>query len=252
MSITTTKLTRWAGLSAAAAGLLFIGVQVNHPHLDAEFATTTEYTVRQTLKAVMAGLSLVGITGMYLRQVTQAGVLGLIGYLVFGAGYLIMISVEVIGAVVLPTLARTEPGYVNGIFAAVMGDPVTSDIGLMQVLNLASAVTFLGGGLLFGVALFRAKVLARWAAALLAVGSLSAFALPLLPMINDRLFALPIGAAMIGLGYSLWSGMRTTTILPGTLAAPDAVAGTPGSPVRPEAAHSAAAHRADAHRERAK
>ena len=41
MSVTTTKLTRWAGLSAAAAGLLFIGVQINHPHLDAEFATTT-------------------------------------------------------------------------------------------------------------------------------------------------------------------------------------------------------------------
>ena len=126
MSITTTKLTRWAGLCAAAAGLLFIGVQINHPHLDAEFATTTEYTVRQTLKVLMAGLSLVGITGMYLRQVTQAGVLGLVGYLVFGAGYLIMISVEVIGAVVLPTIARTTPGYVNDIFATVMGDPVAA------------------------------------------------------------------------------------------------------------------------------
>jgi hypothetical protein len=58
MSITTTKLARWAGLSAAAAGVLFIGVQINHPHLDAEFATTTEYTVRQSLKVLMAGLSL--------------------------------------------------------------------------------------------------------------------------------------------------------------------------------------------------
>ena len=96
--------------------------------------------------------------------------LGLIGYLVFGAGYLIMFSIEVIGAVVLPTIARTTPGYVNDVFATVMGDPVTGDIGLMLGLNLASAVTFLGGGLLFGIALFRARVLARWAAALLAAG----------------------------------------------------------------------------------
>jgi hypothetical protein len=208
MSITTTKLTRWAGLSAAAAGLLFIGVQINHPHLDAEFATTAEYTVRQSVKALMAGLALVGITGMYLRQTAQAGVLGLTGYLVFAAGYLIMFSVEIIGAAVLPTIARTTPGYVNDVFATVMGDPVTGDIGLMSVLNLASAVTFLGGGLLFGIALFRAGVLARWAAALLAAGSVATLFLPLLPQVNDRLFALPIGVALMGLGYSLWSGLR--------------------------------------------
>jgi hypothetical protein len=228
MSITTTKLTRWAGLSAAAAGLLFIGVQINHPHLDAEFATTTEYTLRQSLKVLMSGLALAGITGMYLRQVTQAGVLGLVGYLVFGAGYLIMFSVEVIGAVVLPTIARTTPGYVNDVFATVMGDPVSGDIGLMFVLNLASAVTFLGGGLVFGIALFRAKVLARWAAALLAAGSVATLFLPLLPQINDRLFAVPIGVALIGLGYSLWSGLRRAPSLP--------VSGREGSPVQPERA----------------
>ncbi|GAA1788763.1 hypothetical protein GCM10009712_40110 [Pseudarthrobacter sulfonivorans] len=228
MSITTTKLTRWAGLSAAAAGLLFIGVQINHPHLDAEFATTTEYTLRQSLKVLMSGLALVGVTGMYLRQVTQAGVLGLIGYLIFGAGYLIMFSVEVIGAVVLPTIARTTPRYVNDVFATVMGDPVSGDIGLMFVLNLASAVTFLGGGLVFGIALFRAKVLARWAAALLAAGSVATLFLPLLPQINDRLFAVPIGVALIGLGYSLWSGLRPAASLP--------VSGREGSPVQPERA----------------
>ena len=50
MTITTTKLTRAAGLAAVAGGLLFIAVQINHPHLDATFATTTEYAVRETMK----------------------------------------------------------------------------------------------------------------------------------------------------------------------------------------------------------
>ncbi|MGO4193463.1 hypothetical protein AB4Y67_17590 [Arthrobacter sp. YAF17] len=208
MTITTTNLTRAAGLSAVTAGLLFIGVQINHPHLDAEFATTTEYTVRQSLKVLMAGLSLAGITGMYLRQVKEAGVLGLIGYLVFGAGYLIMTSVEVIGAVVFSTLARTAPGYVNDVFAVFTGGHASGDIGLMQVLNLVSAATFLGGGLLFGIGLFRAKVLARWAAVLLAAGSVATLAIPLLPQVNERLFAIPIGVAMVGLGYSLWRDQR--------------------------------------------
>jgi hypothetical protein len=222
MSITTTTLSRWAGLSAVAAGLLFIGVQINHPHLDADFATTTEYMVRQNLKVVMSGLSLIGITGMYLRQVKQAGVLGLVGYLVFGAGYLIMTSVEVIGAVVFPTLARSAPGYVNDVFAVITGGHASGDIGLMQVLNLASAATFLGGGLLFGLGLFRAKVLSRWAAALLAAGSVATLAIPLLPQVNERLFAIPTGVAMIGLGYSLWRGLRAPAASPlaGTVTMP--------------------------------
>lgn len=68
MTITPTTLTRAAGVAAAAAGLLFIGVQINHPHLDAAFATTTEYTVREAVKVLMAALALTGITGMYLRR----------------------------------------------------------------------------------------------------------------------------------------------------------------------------------------
>lgn len=212
MSITTTKLTRSAGLCAAAAGLLFLGVQINHPHLDVDFVTTAEWTVRQSLKVVMAALSLVGITGMYLRQVKQTGVLGLLGYGVFGAGYLIMISVEVVGLVVLPSLAHSAPGYVTDVLAAATGGHAAGDIGLMQALTLVSGLTYMAGGLIFGIALFRAKILARWAAALLAGGTIASIAIPLLPQINERLFAVPTGVALIGLGYSLWRDQRTAAV----------------------------------------
>jgi hypothetical protein len=209
MSITTTTLTRSAGLAAVAAGLLFIGVQINHPHLDATFITSTEWAVRQTLKVLMAVLSLVGITGMYLRQAKQAGVLGLLGYAVFGAGYLIMMSTEVIGLVVLPSLVHSSPGYVNDVLAVATGGHATGDIGLVQALSLAAGLTYIAGGLIFGIALFRANILARWAAALLAVGTTASIAIPFLPQINERLFAVPTGVALIGLGYSLWLERRT-------------------------------------------
>ncbi|MCW2886632.1 MAG: hypothetical protein JWL58_3494, partial [Streptosporangiaceae bacterium] len=152
MTITTTKLTGAAGLCAVAAGLLFIGVQINHPHLDVTFVTTTEWTVRQTLKVFMAALSLTGITGMYLRQVKQTGVLGLLGYVVFGAGYLIIMSIEVVGAVVLPSLAHSAPAYVNDVLAVATGGHATGDIGLMQALSLVSGITYLAGGFIFGIA----------------------------------------------------------------------------------------------------
>lgn len=64
MTVTTTKLTRAAGLAAVAAGVIFIGVQVHHPHLDAISITTTEMAIRDLLKVLMAALAVVGITGM--------------------------------------------------------------------------------------------------------------------------------------------------------------------------------------------
>ena len=71
MTITPTTLTRAAGVAAVAAGVIFIGVQINHPHLDATTVTTTEVVVRNSLKVLMAALALAGITGMYLRQVRR-------------------------------------------------------------------------------------------------------------------------------------------------------------------------------------
>src|SRR2546423_15293383 len=88
MTITSNTLFRAAGASAALAGLIFIGVQINHPYLDATSITTTDVMTRNSLKMLMAALALAGITGVYLRQVTKVGVLGLLGYVLFAAGYL--------------------------------------------------------------------------------------------------------------------------------------------------------------------
>jgi hypothetical protein len=87
---------------------------------------------------------------------------------------------------------------------------LTRAAGLSAVVKgLVSAVTYLLGGLLFGVALSRAGVLARWAALLLAVGTVVTLLLPLLPHAIGRMAAVPVGVALAGLGYSLWHGQRT-------------------------------------------
>ena len=61
------------------------------------------------------------------------------------------------------------------------------------------AFAYLAGGLLFGIALYRARVLARWAAALLAVGGIVTAALSVMPDALYRLLAFPNGIAMIAL-----------------------------------------------------
>ena len=209
MTITTTTLTRTAGVAAVAGGLLYIGVQIKHPNLDLALITTTQWKVRQTMKVLFASLSLAGITGMYLRQVTRTGVLGLIGYLTLASGFLLMLSTEVIGLVVVPTIAGTSPGYVTDVLAmAVPGGHATGNIGLMGPLSQLAGVGYLAGGLIFGIALFRANILARWAAALLAVGAVATLAIPLVPQVSFRLFAIPTGVALVGLGFSLWRDQR--------------------------------------------
>ena len=213
MTITTTKLTRAAGLAAVAGGLLYIAVQIKHPHLDATFAMTTEYAVREAVKILMTVLSLIGITGIYLRQVRQIGLIGLIGYAYLAIGYLVILCVQVVGLFVLPTLAASQPGYVNDVFAVVTSSTPTGDIGGLQTL-IQGGIAYIVGGTIFGIALFRANILPRWAAALLSVGAVATLATSQLPELTQRLFPIPVGVALIGLGYALWREQRTPRPLP--------------------------------------
>jgi hypothetical protein len=202
MTITPTTLFRASGVAATLAGLIFMGVQINHPYLDATSITTTEVIIRNSLKMLMAALALAGITGMYLRQVTKSGVLGLVGYVLFAAGYLSMLGTEFVAALVLPSIAHSASVYVNGVIAVANNRPATGDIGLMRTAILFTGITYVAGGFIFAIALCRANVLARWAAALLALGTLATIAVGLVQQ-YERLFALPTGVALVALGYSL-------------------------------------------------
>jgi hypothetical protein len=208
MNITATGLTKGAGAAAAAAGAIFIAVQINHPATDTFTTETTQWVARECAKIVMAALALAGITGMYLRQHRRAGLLGLIGYLVFAAGYLAMFSVEVIAAIVLPNLVHTQPGFVNDVVAAANGGSPNGDIGGLQILFGLMGAGFILGGLIFGIALFRSRVLTRWGAALLAVSTGATAALIVLPESFNRPFAVPVGIALLALGVSLWRNAR--------------------------------------------
>lgn len=207
MSLTRTSLLRGAAVAAVGAGVLFIGVQVGHPHLDARALLTTEVEVRNLGKVLMAVLALVGITGIYLRQVRRAGVVGLVGYAVLAVGYLLMTSTVLAAATILPTVAVTDPAYVDDVVAAMTGGTPEGDLGLLRTVLRVQDLAYLGGGLVLGVALFRARVLARWAALLLAFGGVVTVVVAMLPDPFYRLVAVPNGVALIALGVSLWRSL---------------------------------------------
>lgn len=208
MTITSDSIARASAGAAVAAGAIFIAVQIGHPHLDAESIRTTEMAVRGSAKVLMAVLALVGITGMYATQVRRNGVLGLLGYVVFAAGYIMVMATTFLAAYALPTLAAANHAYVQGVLDAATGGHAGADIGALEVIIQAQGAAYLAGGLLFGIALFRAAVLSRWAAALLAVSGLVSAALAVMPDAFYRFLAFPNGIAFIALGYSLWKTTR--------------------------------------------
>ena len=212
MRITATGLSKTAAVAAAVAGFIYIAVQVGHPGSDTFTTETDQWVARSVAKSVMAVLALAGISGMYLRQHRMAGALGLVGYLLLTVGFLSLLCVEVIAATVLPELVDTQPGFVDDVVAAANGLVPAGDIGGIQVLlNLAGAGYILGG-VLFGLAMARARVLNRWAAGLLAVGALATAGLAVLPESFNRPVAVPVGVALIGLGVSLWNNPRALAL----------------------------------------
>jgi hypothetical protein len=208
MTVSTARLGQAAGIAAAIAGAVFVAVQINHPPTTLASATTTDWMIRSTAKTVMAALALAGITGMYLRQRAKVGVIGLIGYLALSAGYFLMFGTEYLAAFALPTAAHTDPAWVGSVIDAAYGGKPTTDIGALQTVFALTGAGYVAGGLIFGIATYRAGILNRWAAVLLAVGNTSTLALAVLPSSFNRPLAVPTGLALVGLGVSLWRDQR--------------------------------------------
>jgi hypothetical protein len=166
--------------------------------------------VRDSLKVVMAVLALVGISGMYLSQTRRNGRVGLVGYVLLSAGYLAILCTSFVAAYVLPGLVKLNPDYVDDVTAIATNRSTTGDIGVLETAFQVQGILYLVGGLVFGIALYRARVLARWAAALLAVGGLVSAALSAMPDAFYRFLAFPNGIAMIALGVSLWRTAERT------------------------------------------
>jgi hypothetical protein len=217
MTITPSSLIRWAGLSAVVAGIIFAGIQPIHPPDVLASVNTTAWSIITPIKTVMCMLFLLGITGLYARQVEKTGWLGLAGYLVFSLCWSLELGFIFAEAFVIPPLASAAPKFVEGFFGIVNGYPIQMNLGLLPALYAFMSITYLLGGLLFGIASFRAGILPRWAGGLLAVTAVLTPLAALLPHAIQRFAAVPVGVAVACLGYTLWSERRekTSETLPG-------------------------------------
>lgn len=205
----THRLIRWAGIPAMLAGAIFVAIQPIHPPDLLPSVTTDTWAIIQSLKTAMCLLFLLATVGLYARQAKATGWLGLAGFLVFGLSWALQLPFVFTEAFVLPVLAPESPRFAEGFLGIVNESASTLNLGALPALYALAGGLYMLGGLVFGIATFRAGILSRWAAGLLSVsGPLSVILVSLLPHQYERLAAIPMGLAVAWLGYSLWSDRR--------------------------------------------
>jgi hypothetical protein len=213
VKITTSKLIRWAGLSAMVAGILYVLVGMFHPLNVLSSVTTPRWAIVHVIATAMCFFILFGMTGLYARQAEKSGWLGLVGFFLYSLSWVLTVTFTFAEVFILPLLATSAPAFVQGFLGAFSssGDP---NFAVLANLWTVTGVLYILGGLLFGIATFRAKVLSRWAAGLLAVGSVLSPMATLLPHQYEPLVAVPVGLALAWLGFSLWSEQRAPALEP--------------------------------------
>ena len=203
MHTSNANVIRLGGLCAILGGLFYVLVGVFHPTNLPASVTTAPWSIVHVLACAMSFFGLLGIAGIYARQAAKAGWLGLLGFVLLSLWFVLIMGFSFVEAFVLPQLATVAPAFVQGWMGMFNGDASPTDLGALPVLWTITGPLYIAGGVLFGIATFRAHILPRGAAVLLALGTALAPVASLLPLTAQPKIAIPAGLAVAWLGYAL-------------------------------------------------
>ena len=216
--ISTAALMRLAGFAAMLAGLGIVVMGLFHPANEAAYVTTPAWIIVHIFATSLGFFGVLGLAGLYARQVEKAGWLGLIGFLLFSAWMTLVGFFSYIEAAILPHLASEFPPFVTGFLGMLNNVPSEVNLGVMPTMWAISTPMLIVGSLLFAIATFRAGILPRWAAGLLALGTLMIPVGALLPTeLQAKIILVPMGLGLAWMGYALLTEQRVkvTEPLPG-------------------------------------
>ena len=208
MKPTTSKLIRWAGLSAMVAGMFYVLVGLFHPPNVLSSVTTTQWAIVHVLAIAMCFFGILGMVGLYAKQAEKSGWLGLAGFLLFSLWFAFILGFSFVETFILPSLATEAPKVVDGFLGMFTSTASEINLGILPTIWTLTAPLYVLGGLLFGIATFRAGILPRWAGGLFVIGTALAPVAALLPLEHQPKVAVPVGIALAWLGYALWSERR--------------------------------------------
>ena len=179
-----------------------------HPLNELSAVTTTRWAIVHILASAMCFFVLLGMAGLYARQAEKSGWLGLAGFFLYSLSWVLTVPFTFAEVFILPRLATEAPKFVQGFLGAFSGSGDPSFAVLANLWTL-TGVLYILGGLLFGIATFRARVLPRGAAVLLALGTVLAPLAVMLPLSAQPKTAIPMGLGLAWLGFALMVERQT-------------------------------------------
>ncbi len=209
--MTALTLMQLAGVSAMVAGLCFIVIGMFHPVNILSSVTTANWVNVHIFATAIGFFGLFGLGGLYARQAEKSGWLGLAGFLLFSLWMTLVCGFSFVEAFILPRLVTESPAFVEDILGMFSGIPSKVDLGVLPTLWNLSGPMYIIGPLLFGIATFRARVLPRWAGALLVLGAVLVPVGALVPPEYQPKIMIPVGLAMGWMGYALFSERQGKT-----------------------------------------
>lgn len=204
MKVNGPGLFRAAGLSTVVTGVIFAAIlPIQSPDVLTS-VNANSFVLITSVKTVMSIFGLFGVTWLYARQVEKAGWLGLAGYILLTIYFAGQMCISFIEPTILPLLTSVAPAFVESALGMRSGSGGPMNLGGLATAYSLISVLFLFGLLLFGAAMFRARILPRGAGGLLAVsGLLAGILYRLLPHQLVQLTGLPTGVALVWLGFAL-------------------------------------------------
>jgi uncharacterized membrane protein (DUF485 family) len=209
--VAASSFVRLAGIaSITAAGLMLVN-QISQ----LAFALTMSQSMAIATHSLRWGLALlatyallIALTGLYARQATAAGRLGLVGYLVAALGTLLLAGDWWYETFVTPLIVAQAPELLN-----------TAPGGSILIGAAATFGSFALGWVLFGIASYRAGVFPRGATILMVLGGITGILALAAP------FQIPLALAV---GWMGWSLLRrgVPAVAPSTAAGPVGSTGT--------------------------
>jgi hypothetical protein len=199
--MSSSKLFRWSGLAFLLAGILLpVSWYIRFAEGDSSNPATVMsalYIAEHTMAIIGIILMLLGLVGIYTRQVRESGVVGLLGFLALFTATTLLGGVLFFEGYVVPAIAATTPS---------LHEDTLFGVAALLVPTIVLSAFYLLGFLLFGVATVRAHVFPRMAGVLFIIGGILYSPGPSqLPWVVYTIGTTVLGIAQLWLGYTLWS-----------------------------------------------
>lgn len=204
-SIQNRSFFKWSAVASMSAGFLYLLIQLIHPTDALASVTTTGWLTVHVVSLVMDFLALIALNGILLRQYKNFRWYGFLGYFLFSVFFVMSFAFHFIEGFVYPILVNSSPAFVEGLLGLIASKPSSVDLGLIPTVYAMTGISYLLGGFILGLSLYRSEVFSKTSSLLLSFGSLVTILGAFIPHPLDRTMAIPVGLALICLGREMFS-----------------------------------------------